>query len=260
MAHRGLAAALALAGAARLARASESGPDLVGLFQHSVQAAGYRQLAADAPIVKGPPPTYLVGDGAEVFIETGKYADLWVPASVLKETAAGWYTVRVPAGDKKRNYTDVTGIRFNYMRQVTPEDYDASLASFLARNDTATLAVQVDREAKRRKRASENLKKARDFAKEAFVKGCPGEYIHLDGNQPGPDEFGKGRRVLRPSVDGCAKDCDSEKLCKAFEWDPISTICLTRRQGEPKPDYTNYQFMFCQKFVFDSPANKSASP
>mmetsp|Transcript_125323 Transcript_125323/g.366079 ORF Transcript_125323/g.366079 Transcript_125323/m.366079 type:complete len:276 (-) Transcript_125323:128-955(-) len=257
--RRALAAALALAELAGWAGAAERGRshDAVALVQRSLQSGGLLR-AGEPPKLTGPPPSFLQGDGAEVFIETGQYADTWVPCAIIKRNAPGWYDVRVMAGIKGRNHTDVNSIRFNYLRQVTPEDYDKSLVSFMNHTDKVGLAVQVERESRRRKKALEMYKKARDFAKEVMSKGCPGEYIITEGNVPMADHFGRGSRNLQSTIEQCAEDCDAHLGCKAFEWDPLSTICNLKKQDAPKPGFVDGRYMLCQKFVYEAPANSSS--
>lgn len=253
-----LAAAVTLTEAVRWALAAELGasPDLVALLQHSVGSG--RSRALEAPVVQGPPPVYLLGDGAEVFIETGQYENTWVPCTITKLNVNGWYDIRLPAGVKGKNSTDVGSIRFNYLRQVTPEVYDKSLEDFMANPEKVALVAQVDRESHRRMRASAALKRSRDYAKEVMSKGCPGEYIITDGNIPHGDHFGRGSKNLQSSVELCASDCDKYEECKAFEWDPVSTICQLKKRAEPKPDYSDSRYMLCQKFVYEAPSNQTS--
>jgi len=261
MAPRILAAVLVAAEAAWHAAAVElsNSGDVMALVQHTI--GGERVLATvhEAPVVEGEPPIYLAGDGAEVFIETGKFAGTWAPVTIVKTSANGWYDVRMEAGPPPHNSTEISGVRYNYLRQVSPEDFDKSLTAFVTNEEANVMATQADREAQRRKRAAAALRKSRDYAKEVMGKGCPGEYIVQDGNVPGGDHYGHGSRILHERIEGCAADCDKKSDCKAFHWDPISTICQLKKKGEPTKGYLDARYMLCQKFIFED-TSKASSP
>mmetsp|Transcript_89038 Transcript_89038/g.207215 ORF Transcript_89038/g.207215 Transcript_89038/m.207215 type:complete len:281 (-) Transcript_89038:60-902(-) len=233
-----------------------AGGDSLSLIQLKARAH-----EADPPVQTGATPVFLNGDGAEVFIETGPFANSWVPCTILRSTLAGWYDVRVMVGAKKgRNHTDVHGIKPGYLRQILPEDYDEHLAAFLASNESSALASMVEREANRRKRAAAALKKARDYAREIVNKGCPGEYIVMEGNIPGNDHFGRGAHNQLASVELCAEDCDRHPGCKAFEFDPLTTVCNLKKNAEPQKNYVDSRYMLCQHFEYSNSAAAAAVP
>lgn len=220
-----------------------SGGDAVALIQH-------RQAAEPTPKKL---PRFLVGDDAEIYIETGTFADTWIPVKITKANSLGWYDVRVPSGNPKKheNHTDVMGIKATYLREIPHDEYETKLAAFIDNNDAPALAFQVEREAARRKRAQKALAKARDYAKEVMSKGCPGEYIVAEGNIGGNDHFGRGLRNMQQSVELCSEDCDKHEGCKAFEWDPISTSCCLKKTSTPKKGLYDGRFLLCQHFEPD---------